>query len=140
MSVKLTTEARGKVMLVHMRGKLTLGAGTHAFREMVQELLTSGPRRILLDMADVSYIDSSGLGALASTYVKITNAGGQMKLVNLTRRAHDLLRLTTLCTIFESFEEEDSAVRSFDAPHPVEGGASSPRTVDLRAALEESNR
>jgi anti-sigma B factor antagonist len=113
MSVKLTTQKKGDVIIVHTSGKLTLGDGTSALREKMRELVEGGSRRILLDMADVTYIDSSGLGELVAAYTTVTNAGGEMKLLNLAKRVHDLLMITKLYTVFETFEDEASAIGSF---------------------------
>ena len=113
MSVKLTTHQKGDVIIVDSSGKLTMGEGTSALRTKIQELVESGSRRIVLNMADVSYMDSSGLGELIAAHTTVTRAGGAIKLLNLAKRVHDLLKLTKLYTVFETFEDETSAVDSF---------------------------
>ena len=113
MSVKLTTRQKGNVTIVDASGKLTLGEGTSALRTMIRELVAGGSRRFVLNLADVTYMDSSGLGELIGTHATVITAGGEMKLLNLAKRVHDLLKLTKLYTVFESFEDEATAVNSF---------------------------
>jgi anti-sigma B factor antagonist len=113
MSVKLTTHQIGDVTIVDTSGKLTMGEGTSALRTKIRELVEGGSRRIVLNMADVSYMDSSGLGELIAAHTTVTRAGGEIKLLNLAKRVHDLLKLTKLYTVFETFEAETSAVDSF---------------------------
>ena len=103
----------GDVAILDLKGKITLGAGDEELKEKVRSLATNGRRRILLNLADVPYIDSAGLGGLVSTYSTVTNQGGQLKLVNLTKRITDLLSITKLLTVFETFESEDEALKSF---------------------------
>lgn len=118
MSVKLTSHEKSGVMIVAIGGKLMLGEGTAAFREKFRELMAGGSRQILLDMGGVTYLDSSGLGELVAAYSAVTDAGGEMKLLHLAKRAHDLLKLTKLCTVFETFEDEASAIESFLVTEP----------------------
>lgn len=113
MSVKLTTREMGDVIIVDTSGKLTLGEATNTLRTKIRELVAGGSRRIVLNLADVTYMDSSGLGELVAAHTTVTTAGGQMKLLNLAKRVHDLLKLTKLYTVFEAFEDEASAVDSF---------------------------
>lgn len=120
MSVILTTRARGDVIIVETSGKLTLGEGTSALRTKVRELVDGGARRIILNLADVTYMDSSGLGELVAAHTTITRAEGEMKLLNLAKRVHDLLKLTKLYTVFEVFEDESSAVDSFSVAKPTD--------------------
>lgn len=115
MSVKLTTRESGGVIIVDAVGKLTLGEGTSSLRTQIRELVAGGARRIVLNLADVTFMDSSGLGELISAHTTITMAGGEMKLLNLAKRVHDLLKITKLYTVFEVFEDEASAVNSFSA-------------------------
>ena len=119
MSVKLTTHEHGAVIVVDVIGKLTLGEGTSALRTTVRELVQGGSRKIVLNMADVSYMDSSGLGELIAAHTTVTTAGGEIKLLNLAKRVHDLLKLTKLYTVFEAFEDEASAVNSFSVAKPA---------------------
>jgi len=116
MSVKLACREKRGVTIVDAGGKLTLGEGTCVFREKLHELIESGARRILLNLADVTYIDSSGIGELVAAYSAVTRAGGQIKLLNLGVRTRDILMLTRLCTVFETFDDERAAVHSFPAP------------------------
>ena len=113
MSVKLTTHQKGEVIIVDTSGRLTLGEGTSTLRMKIRELVDGGSRRFVLNMADVTYIDSSGLGELIAAHTTVTRVGGEMKLLNLGKRVHDLLKLTKLYTVFETFEDETSAVDSF---------------------------
>jgi len=115
MSVKLTTHQKGEVIILVASGKLTMGEGTSTFRTKIREVVASGSRRIVLNMADVSYMDSSGMGELIAAHTTVTTAGGEIKLLNLAKRVHDLLKLTKLYTVFEAFEDEASAVNSFSA-------------------------
>jgi anti-sigma B factor antagonist len=119
MSVKLTTHQKGEVIIVVASGKLTMGEGTSTLRTKIRELVASGSRRIVLNMADVSYMDSSGMGELIAAHTTITTAGGEIKLLHLAKRVHDLLKLTKLYTVFEAFEDEASAVNSFSAAKPT---------------------
>jgi anti-sigma B factor antagonist len=119
MSVKLTTHANGKVIVVDASGKLTLGEGTGTLRAKIRELVDGGSKRIVLNMADLSYMDSSGLGELIAAHTTIITAGGEMKLLNLAKRVHDLMKLTKLYTVFETFEDEASAVDSFSMAKPA---------------------
>ena len=120
MSVKLTTHKKGDVIIVDVSGRLTLGESTSALRTMMRELVEGGSRRIVLNMAEVTYIDSSGIGELVAAYTTIATAGGELKLLNLAKRVHELLYITKLYTVFESFEDEASAIGSFSVAKPAE--------------------
>lgn len=113
MSVKLTTRQVGDVTVVDATGRITLGDGATTFRDTIRDLATSGQKKLLLNLADVSYIDSSGIGELVSGFTTVSNQGGQVKLLNLTKRVKDLLQITKLYTVFEVFDDEAAAVRSF---------------------------
>ncbi len=113
MSVKLNTRQVGDVTVIDATGRVTLGEGASTFRESLRELLAKGHKKILVNLGDVSYIDSSGIGELVSGFTSVTNQGGQLKLLNLTKRVKDLLQITKLYTVFEVFEDEAEAVRSF---------------------------
>ena len=119
MSVKLTTREKGGVIIVDAGGKLTLGEGTGSLRTKIRELVQGGSLRIVLNLADVTYIDSSGLGELIAAHTTITTAGGEIKLLNLAKRVHDLLKLTKLYTVFDTFEDEAAAVDSFTMTKPA---------------------
>ncbi len=113
MNVKLTTRQVGDVTVIDAAGRITLGEGASAFRDMIRELAATGKKKILVNLADVSYIDSSGIGELVSGFTTITNGGGQLKLVGLSKRIKDLLQITKLYTVFDVYDDEAAAVRSF---------------------------
>ncbi len=114
MSVKLTTRQVGDVTVVDAVGRITLGDGATTFRDTVRDLANGGNKKLLLNLAEVSYIDSSGIGEMVSGFTTVTNQGGQVKLLNLTKRVKDLLQITKLYTVFEVFDDEAHAVRSFN--------------------------
>jgi len=103
----------GDVAVIDVSGRITLGEGSSNLRDGIRELLAKGQRKILLNLGDVSYIDSSGIGELVSGYTSVANQGGQLKLLNLTKRVRDLLQITKLYTVFDVYEDEATAVRSF---------------------------
>ena len=113
MSVKLTTRQVGDVTVVDAVGRSTLGDGASVFRDTIRDLAAGGNKKLLLNLAEVSYIDSSGIGEMVSGFTTVTNQGGQVKLLNLTKRVKDLLQITKLYTVFEVYEDEAGAVRSF---------------------------
>jgi anti-sigma B factor antagonist len=96
-----------------MSGRLTLGEGLGDFRDSIREALSGDRKNILLNLAEVSYIDSSGLGQLIGSYATVTERGGQLKLLNLQKKVTDLLQITKLLTIFETFDNEARALASF---------------------------
>jgi anti-sigma B factor antagonist len=112
-SVKLTSRQVGDVTVIDAAGRITLGEGASTFREKIRELVNNSSKKILLNLGDVTYIDSSGIGELVSGFTTVTNSGGQLKLVGLSKRVKDLLQITKLYTVFEAFEDEAQAVRSF---------------------------
>jgi anti-sigma B factor antagonist len=110
------TEARaGGVTILRLTGRLELEAGDLTFRDHVNRLIAEGRVNILLDLRDVTRIDSAGIGMLVSKYLSAKNRGGTIKLLNLTRRSDHLMDITRLVTVFEIFDEEDDALRSFEA-------------------------
>ena len=113
MSVKLTTRQVGDVTVIDAAGRITLGEGASSFRDTVRELSSKGDKKILLNLSEVSYIDSSGIGEMVSGFTTVTNHGGQLKLLGLSKRVKDLLQITKLYTVFEVFDDEAAAVRSF---------------------------
>ena len=113
MSVKLTSRQVGDVTVIDAVGRITLGEGASAFRDMIRDLAAKGNKKLLLNLADVSYIDSSGIGELVSGFTTVTNNGGQLKLAGLSKRVKDLLQITKLYTVFEVHDEEPEAIRSF---------------------------
>lgn len=113
-SIKASSRQVDSVTIVDLSGRITLGEATSILREALQDLAGKGQKKILLNLADVNYIDSSGLGGLISGYTSLTNQGGQLKLVNLTKKVHDLLQITKLLTVFEVFSDEATAIKSFN--------------------------
>jgi anti-sigma B factor antagonist len=113
MSMKLTTREVSGVTIGDLSGKITLGEGGVTLREEVRALLAKGYKKIVLNLADVNYIDSSGLGELVSAYTAAKNAGGELKLLNLTSKVRDLLVITKLVTVFDVKDDEAAAVASF---------------------------
>lgn len=113
MSVKLTTRQVGDVTVIDATGRITLGEGASVFRDAIRDLATKGEKKLLVNLSDVSYIDSSGIGEMVSGFTTVTNHGGQLKLLGLSKRVKDLLQITKLYTVFEVFEDEAAAVRSF---------------------------
>lgn len=113
MSVKLTTRQVGDVTVMDAAGRITLGEGASAFRDLIRDLSAKGDKKLVLNLSEVSYIDSSGIGELVSGFTTVTNHGGQLKLVGLSKRVKDLLQITKLYTVFEVHEEEADAIRSF---------------------------
>ena len=113
MSLKADNRQVDGVAIVDLTGRIVLGEATTTLREVLQNLASQGQKKILLNLSEVSYIDSSGLGALVSGYTTITSQSGQLKLLNLTAKVKDLLQITKLLTVFEVFTDEASAVRSF---------------------------
>jgi anti-sigma B factor antagonist len=101
------------VTIVDLTGKMTLGEGDELLRDKVNSLLHQGMKKIVLNMAEVPYIDSAGLGEIVRTYTTVSRQGGQMKLLSLTKRITDLLSITKLLTVFETFDSENDAIRSF---------------------------
>ena len=121
----------GDVLVVNLSGPITRGPGTREFRQLITEMLEGGRRNILLNMAEVYYIDSSGLGELVAAYTAATRRGGKLKLMKLTQRVQDVVQLTKVYRIFEVFNDEDTAVRSFEVipePSPEPGPEPGPAT------------
>ena len=103
----------GDVTVLDMSGKITIGEGSVSLRTAIRRLLEEGKKRILLNLAGVSYIDSSGIGELVSSYTAINKEEGQLKLLNLTQKLQDLLTITKLLTVFDVYESEAEALNSF---------------------------
>jgi anti-sigma B factor antagonist len=101
------------VAIIDFSGKITLGEGSSTLRRTIKELIDKGHRKIVLNLYDVDYIDSSGIGELVSGYTTVRNAEGELKLLHLTKRVHDLLQITRLFTVFDVQSDEDTALRSF---------------------------
>jgi anti-sigma B factor antagonist len=101
------------ITILDLNGRITIGEGSTQFRESIRRLMDQARNRVVLNFADVNYVDSSGIGELVSAYTSLNNQGGQLKLLNLPKRIRDLLRITKLDTVFEIFEDEATALRSF---------------------------
>jgi anti-sigma B factor antagonist len=111
--MKIETRTIGDITLLDCSGKITLGEGTMTVRNTVRDILKGDGKKIILNLADVNYIDSSGIGELVSTYTTVANSGGQLKLLNLTKKIQELLAITKLLTVFQVFESEQAALISF---------------------------
>ncbi|MGH9762065.1 MAG: STAS domain-containing protein [Blastocatellia bacterium] len=103
----------GNITILDLSGKITIGEGSVQLREGVRKLLDDGKKNILLNLGEVAYVDSSGIGELVSSYTTTNNQGGHLKLLNLTKKIQDLLMITKLLTVFETFDTEQAAVNSF---------------------------
>jgi len=110
----LSTSEVSHVTIVDLSGRITLGDETGALRDTVRKLISAGKKKIILNLAQVDYIDSSGVGELVSSFTAVRNAGGELKLLNLTKKVHDILNVTKLYTVFDVKEDEFNAVKSFD--------------------------
>jgi anti-sigma B factor antagonist len=109
----IDTRTANGVTILDIQGKITIGEGSVEIRNKVRELLQDGKKNILLNLGEVSYVDSSGIGELVSSFTTVTNQGGQLKLLNLTKKLQELLAITKLLTVFESFNDEETAVGSY---------------------------
>jgi anti-sigma B factor antagonist len=115
MSMTIHTRQVDGVTILDLRGRIVLGEGSVQLRDSIKELIAKGQKHILLNLGDVNYIDSSGLGELVSAYTSVRNAGGELKLLSLTKKVHDLLQITKLYTVFDIKDDEASAVSAFTA-------------------------
>jgi anti-sigma B factor antagonist len=112
-TIKANNRQVDGVTIVDMSGRITLGEGSVILRDSIKELLGSGHKKILLNLGNVSYIDSSGIGELVSAFTSVRNQGGELKLLKLTKKVHDLLQITKLYTVFDVKDDEAEAIRSF---------------------------
>jgi anti-sigma B factor antagonist len=112
-SMEFSTRQLDAVTIVDLRGRITLGEGSATLRDTVHDLLSKGLKRIVLNLENVNYIDSSGIGELVSAFTAAKKQGGELKLLNLTKRTHDLLQITKLFTVFDVKDDEGVAVKSF---------------------------
>jgi anti-sigma B factor antagonist len=112
-NLRISTRQVDGVNIVDCSGRITLGEGSVVLRDTVKDLLSKGQKRILLNLGDVNYIDSSGIGELVSAYTTAKNQGGELKLLKLTKKVHDLLQITKLYTVFDVKDDEAAAVKSF---------------------------
>ncbi|SRR5690606_488006 len=112
--ITITERQAGDVTVVDLEGKVTIGEGSVALRNKIRELLGDGKNKILLNLAGVGYIDSSGIGELVSSFTAVSKEGGTLKLLNLTQKIQDLLAITKLLTVFDVYDAEDAALASFN--------------------------
>jgi len=112
-SMKASTRQVDGVTIVDLSGRITLGEGSVVLRDTVKDLLGKGQKKILLNLGDVSYIDSSGIGELVSAFTSVRNQGGELKLLHLTKKVHDLLQITKLYTVFDVKDDEAAAITAF---------------------------
>src|SRR6201984_3878689 len=111
--MKASTRQVDGVTIVDLSGRITLGEGSVVLRDTIKDLLGKGQKKILLNLGDVNYIDSSGIGELVSAYTTVKNQGGELKLLNLTKKVHDLLQITKLYTVFDVKDDETAAIKAF---------------------------
>jgi anti-sigma B factor antagonist len=112
--MKITIRTIGDIRILDCSGKITLGEGTMTVRNTVRDILKEDGKKIILNLGDVNYIDSSGIGELVSTYTTVASSGGKMKLLNLTKKIQELLAITKLLTVFHVFNDEQAAIDSFN--------------------------
>jgi anti-sigma B factor antagonist len=112
-SMKATVRQVDSVTVIDVSGRITLGEACKQLRDIIREQLGKGNKNLLLNLADITYIDSSGIGELVSAYTAVSSQGGQLKLLNLTKRVHDLLQITKLYTVFDVHNDEAEAISSF---------------------------
>ena len=117
--MQITERPVGEVMILDLKGKITLGEGDELLKDKVNSIVSQGRRKIVLNLAEVPYLDSAGLGEVVRAYTTVSRQGGSLKLLNLTKRITDLLSITKLLTVFDTFDSEDEAVRSFSASAKV---------------------
>ena len=113
--MQIEQRSTGDVVILDLKGKITLGEGDELLKDKVNSLLNQGHKKIVLNLAEVPYIDSAGLGEIVRTYTTVSRQGGSLKLLSLTKRITDLLSITKLLTVFETFDTEKEAVGSFSA-------------------------
>ena len=111
--MKITERLVGDVVILDLQGKILIGEGDDQLREAVTKLADSGKTKILLNLAEVPYVDSAGLGEIVRCYTTVSRKGGKLKLLNLTKKIQDLLAITKLLTVFETYDNEEEAIKSF---------------------------
>jgi anti-sigma B factor antagonist len=112
-SMKASTRQVDGITIIDLSGRITLGEGSVVLRDTIRDSVGQGVKKILLNLGDVTYIDSSGIGELVSAYTTVRNQGGELKLLNLTKKVHDLLQITKLYTVFDVRDDETTAIQSF---------------------------
>ncbi len=113
MTMKTSNRQVDGITVVDMSGRITLGEGSVILRDTIRDLVGKGQKKILLNLGDVTYIDSSGIGELVSAFTAVRREGGELKLLNLTKKVHDLLQITKLYTVFDIKDDEAAAIKSF---------------------------
>ena len=113
MSLKSSARQVDGITILDLSGRITLGEGSVVLRDTIREVLGKGEKKILLNLGDVTYIDSSGIGELVSAFTAVRKEGGELKLLNLTKKVHDLLQITKLYTVFDVKDDEAAAISSF---------------------------
>lgn len=113
MSLKSSTRQVDDVTILDLSGRITLGEGSVVLRDIIRELVAKGDKKILLNLGDVTYIDSSGIGELVSAYTAVRKESGDLKLLNLTKKVHDLLQITKLYTVFDVKDDEAAAIAAY---------------------------
>jgi len=114
MALHINSREVSHVTILDVRGRIVLGEEIHSLRDAVRNLVAEGKKKIILNLAELDYIDSSGVGELVGSFTTVRNAGGELKLLNLTQKVHDVLHVTKLYTVFDIRDDEFSAVKSFD--------------------------
>ena len=114
MSMKTSTRQQQDITIVDLSGQIKLGEGSSVLRDKIKDLLGKGRKKILLNLADINYIDSSGVGELVSAFTSVRNQGGELKLLHLTKKVHDVLQITKLYTVFDVRDDEAEALASFN--------------------------
>jgi anti-sigma B factor antagonist len=115
MSLKINVRESGNVTILDLIGRITIGEESASLRDTIKEHLDAGQKNILLNLAEVSYIDSTGLGQFVGSFATVASKGGQLKMLNLTKKVQDLMQITKLSTVFDSYTDEAAALRSFGA-------------------------
>jgi anti-sigma B factor antagonist len=115
MSLKLSTRQVNDIVIIDLSGRITLGEACATVRDELHDQISQGAKKIVLNLADVSYIDSAGLGELTAAFTSVKNRSGSLKLLSLTKRVHDLMQITKLYTVFDVYDDEKKAVASFGA-------------------------
>jgi anti-sigma B factor antagonist len=114
MPLKIDTREVAHVAILDVKGRIVLGEEIGELRHAVRSLVADGKKKIILNLADVDYLDSSGVGELVGCFTTVRNAGGELKLLNLSQKVHDVLHVTKLYTVFDIRDNEFTAVKSFD--------------------------
>src|SRR4051812_17701649 len=113
MSLKSSARQVDGIIILDLSGRITLGEGSVVLRDTIRDLVGKGQKKILLNLGDVTYIDSSGIGELVSAFTAVRREGGELKLLNLTKKVHDLLQITKLYTVFDIKDDEATAIKAF---------------------------